>query len=98
MVHDSGGSIVKFIVLYVQVGKFFPVLLFIASPDKLRNVETGGEKFDVLHKLLRAVSSIQNSQFCEDAHVCTFKTKTTLHESNKFIEASSILVVFTHFF
>jgi hypothetical protein len=30
--------------------------------------------------------------------VCTFKTKTTLHESNKFIEASSILVVFTHFF
>jgi hypothetical protein len=63
VVHDSGGSIVKFIILYVQVGEFFSGVVVHHKPGYalglLRWVE---KKFDVLHKLLayRTPNSVNN--------------------------------------
>nr|GMD86593.1 hypothetical protein Iba_chr14bCG7550 [Ipomoea batatas]GMD93249.1 hypothetical protein Iba_chr14fCG5600 [Ipomoea batatas] len=62
------------IILDVQICKLLPVLLLITCSDKLRNVKTGGEQFNMFHQLLMTVSGIQYPKLCKDTHMCTLQS------------------------
>ena len=79
MIHYGSSSIVKFIILYIEISELCPVVLLITDSDQLGDVQAGGEELDVLHELIMAVSRIKNSQFSEDPHVGPFQSQAALH-------------------
>mmetsp|Transcript_10474 Transcript_10474/g.36145 ORF Transcript_10474/g.36145 Transcript_10474/m.36145 type:complete len:1393 (-) Transcript_10474:82-4260(-) len=80
------------VVRAVQPRQGLPVLLGLAGPDELWNVDLVREQLQVLHQLVELVLGVQNSQLGEDSHVRALQSEASLHEGDELLVLAPALV------
>ena len=93
MFHHGEDSIVKFIIVDIKHNLFSMQRSLFASTNDFGNVDPRPEELEMFHSLLRFVFCIKNCKFCKHGHMCTFESKTSFHQCNKFIEEAIIFVL-----
>mmetsp|Transcript_33252 Transcript_33252/g.72654 ORF Transcript_33252/g.72654 Transcript_33252/m.72654 type:complete len:226 (-) Transcript_33252:2344-3021(-) len=93
-VRDHGvGSRIKLVVLNVQLHSLLPVVMPLAGPADLRDVQLGTVHLDEVHELLWLVLGVQHTQLSVHSDVGPLVAQAVLQQHHQFLEMSVLFVV-----